>query len=207
LLYRLADSALMKEIVGAAMAKLPTGSDPHPAISKNYIHITRGLRSGSLQYGVKQGFSQFMLTAETAAGEMHTIQVKDLGSHTNEITLKGNRDKVFSLLIHNKLGAGGDHLRISIDKLPLTAGGELKINIKPGIGGVELVSAGQEIKATVTFEYVRRGAELVSKFELNEQNGLRVVPSTFITSNQLKVSRINTLFGNSLSTTLLEAMP
>ena len=123
-----------------------------------------------------------MLTAETAAGETHTIQVKDLGTNTSTITLKGYRDKVFSLEVHNKLGAGKDHLRISIDRVPLSAGGELKINIKPGIGGVELVSAGQEINATMSFEYARRGTELKSKFELKEQNGLRVVPSTFITT-------------------------
>jgi hypothetical protein len=33
------------------------------------------------------------------------------------------------------------------------------------------------------------------------------VPSTFITANQLKVSRINTLFGDSLSSKLVQAMP
>jgi hypothetical protein len=185
-----------KEIL-ASLGKVPTAVDSFPPISKNYIHTTRGLRSGRLQYGLKQGLTQLILTSETAAGEAHTVQVKDLGTHTNAFTLKGYRDKLFSLQVHNKLGAGKDHLRISIDGIPLVAGGEVKINVKPGIGGVELVSAGQEIKATVSFEYVRRGTELNSKFELKEQNGLRVVPSTFITANQLKVSRINTLFGDS----------
>jgi hypothetical protein len=207
LMLHLTDAAVTKEILASALGKVPTAVDPFPAISKNYIHTTRGLRGDRLQYGLKQGLTQLLLTAETAAGETHTIQVKDLGTHTNAITLKGYRDKLFSLQVHNKLGAGKDHLRISIDGIPLVAGGEVKINVKPGIGGVELVSAGQEIKATVSFEYVRRGTELKSKFELKEQNGLRVVPSTFITANQLKVSRINTLFGDSLSSKLVQAMP
>jgi len=114
---------------------------------------------------------------------------------------------VFSLEVHNKLGAGRDHLRMSIASIPLTAGGELQINVKPGIGGLELVSAGQVINSTVSFDYVRRGISLSSKFEVKGQDGLRIVPSTFITSNQLKVSRINTLFGKSLSGTLVKAMP
>ena len=126
--------------------------------------------------------------------------------HNNAITLKGYRDKAVSLQVHNKLGAGKDHLRISIDSIPLTAGGELKINVKPGIGGVELVAAGQVIQSTVSFDYVRRGVALSSKFEVKGQDGLRVVPSTYITGNQLKVSRINMLFGNSLSSTLVKAM-
>jgi hypothetical protein len=207
LIYRLASSPIMKEIVGRSVVPPAAGSDPFPAISRNFIHTTRGVRGGRLHYGLKQGLSQLLLTAETAAGEAHTIQVKDLGSPTNAITIKGIRDQVFSLQVHNKIGVGNDHLRISIDRIPLGAGGELTINVKPGIGGVELVSAGQEIKATVVFEYLRHGAELKSSFELKEQNGLRVVPSTFITGNVLKVSRINTLFGDALSSKLVEAMP
>jgi hypothetical protein len=207
LMLHLMNASVMKDILASSLGKVPTVVDPLPAISKNYIHTTRGLRGGRLQYGIKQGLTQLILTADTAAGDTHTIQVKDLGTHTNAITLKGYRDKVFSLQVHHKLGVGKDHLRMSIDSIPLTAGGELKINVKPGIGGVELVAAGQVIHSTVSFDYVRRGVSLSSRYEVKGQNGLRVVPSTFITGNQLKVSRINTLFGDSLSSTLVKAMP
>lgn len=107
----------------------------------------------------------------------------------------------------SKLGAGRDHLRVSIDRIPLAAGGELEINVKPGIGGIELVAAGQPIHATMSFDYARGGAVLSSRFELEGQDGVRVVPSTFITDNQLKVSRIETLFGNSVASMLVQAMP
>jgi hypothetical protein len=176
-------------------------------VSKNYVHTTRGVRRGELQYGLKQGLTQLMLTADTSAGETRAIEVKDLGTHTNAITVKGYRDKVFSLQVHNQLGAGRDHLRIAMNGIPLAAGGEVQINVKPGIGGVELVSAGQPIRATVTVDYVRRGTRLSSKFNLAGQDGLRVVPFTVITNNELKVSRIDTLFGDSLSSTLLAATP
>jgi hypothetical protein len=207
LMFYLLDTAVVKEILGSALDKAAAPLDAFPPISKNFIHTTRGLRGGTLQYALKRGLTQLMLSADTAAGETHNIQVKDLGTYTNAITIKGYRDKVFNLQVHNKLGAGKDHLRISIDRIPLAAGGELKINIKPGIGGVELVSTGQEIKAAVSFDYFRQGTRLQSKFELKEQGGLRIVPSTFITANQLKVSRINTLFGNALSSKLVQATP
>jgi hypothetical protein len=206
-MFYLLDTAVVKEILGSALDKAAAPLDAFPPISKNFIHTTRGLRGGTLQYALKRGLTQLMLSADTAAGETHNIQVKDLGTYTNAITIKGYRDKVFNLQVHNKLGAGKDHLRISIDRIPLAAGGELKINIKPGIGGVELVSTGQEIKAAVSFDYFRQGTRLQSKFELKEQGGLRIVPSTFITANQLKVSRINTLFGNALSSKLVQATP
>jgi hypothetical protein len=160
-----------------------------------------------LEYGLKQGLTQIKLTSDTAAGETHTIQVKDLGTQTSSISLTGYRDKVFSLEVNNKLGAGNEYLRITIDNIPLSAGGDLKLNIKPGIGGVELVAAGQVINSTVTLDYVRHNLKLTSRFEISGQDGFRFMPSTFITENQLKVSRINTLFGPSLNSSTIQSMP
>ena len=216
LIYRLLSTPIGKEIIGAAMSSSAVTAaaaaaadgaavDQFPAISKNFVHTIRGVRGGRFHYGLKQGLSQMLLTADTLAGEANTIQVKDLGSHTNAITIKGAKDRHFNLVVHHKLGAGRDYLRMTIDRIPLAAGGELTINVKPGIGGVELLSAGQKIETNVAFEYVRQGTELRSTFALKEQHGMRVVPSTFITGNVLKVSRINTLFGDPISSTLVEA--
>lgn len=207
LMLYLTDSDVLKQIFPAMLTKIRTPADSFPALSKNYIHTTHGLRGGRLQYGLKQGLTQLMLTAETIAGETHVIQVKDLGTITNTITLKGYRDKAVNLQVYNKLGAGQDYLRISVENIPLSAGNEVQINIKPGIGGVDLVAPGQLIQATVTFDYVRRRAALSSRFGVEGQDGLRFMPSTFITGNQLKVSRIDKLFGDSLSSALVTAMP
>jgi hypothetical protein len=135
------------------------------------------------------------------------VKVKDLGTHSNAVTLTGYRDKVVSLQVHNKLGVTSDYLKMQVDNIPLAAGGDLQLNIKPGIGGLELVSAGQTIQATVTFEYLRRSDSLNSKFALDGQDGLRILPSTFITDNLLKVSRIASLFGQSLSSSVVLPMP
>ena len=194
---------MMREIITAAIANMPT-TNPFPAVSKNFIHHTRGLRGGRLEYAVKHGLNQFRLVGETASAETHKIEVKDLGTHTNTVTIKGVRDKAFNLEIHNKLGVGEDQLQISISRIPMAAGGELKMNIKPGLGGIELVSAGQEIKGNVSFRYLKGSSEIRSTFAIREEDGVRLVPSTFITANQLKVSRINNLFGDSLASKLIK---
>jgi hypothetical protein len=203
LVHYLASSAAFREILGAAAKTVPTAPKALPEISKNFIHTTRGVRGGRLQYALKQGLTQVEILGETAAGEVHTVKVSDLGTQTNTISIKGNRDKLFRLRVDNKLGAGRDYLHMIVDQVPLTAGGELQINIKPGIGGIELVSAGQQIKAAVTLSYVRRGLELTSTFQVDAKDGVRVVPSTVITANQLKVSRIDALFGDSLESKLI----
>jgi hypothetical protein len=148
-----------------------------------------------------------VVTAPADTGELHVLKVKDLGTHSNAVTLTAYRDKVVSLHVHNKLGVTSDYLRMQVDNIPLAAGGDLLLNIKPGIGGLELVSAGQTIQATVTFDYLRRSDSLSSRFALDGQDGLRILPSTFITDNLLKVSRIANLFGQSLGSTSVLPMP
>jgi hypothetical protein len=203
LMYHLLREGTVQRIIGSAAAKpVPAGS-PKPAVSPNFIHTVRGLRSGELSYGVKQGLTQFLLTADAATGEEHIFQVLDLGNHMRSVTVKGSHDKRFSLVVHNRLGVGNDHLRMSVDGIPLSAAGDLKISIKPGIGGVELVSAGQRINGTVSFEYRRGRDTLNSRFALDEMDGLRIVPSTFITNNRLKVSRITSLFGDAVSSSVV----
>jgi hypothetical protein len=206
LMMHLTDSGVLREIIAAA-GKMTLPVVDYPAISQNFIHHTRVVRGGQFEYALKQGLSQMVVTAKASAGEMHTVAVKDLGSHNNVLTLTGYRDKVFGLQVHNKLGVGNDYLRMEIDNIPLIAGGDLQLNVKPGIGGIELVSAGQVIQSTVTFEYLQRGVRMSSRFALNGQDGLRLVPSTFITDNQLKVSRITNLFGQSVSSDIVQAMP
>jgi hypothetical protein len=203
----LVESDVMKEIFAASRRQEPDPVDRFPAISPNFIHETRVVRGGRFEYALKQGLSQVMVTAEAGNGEQNTVQVKNLGTYNNIITLSGYREKVFNVQVHNKLGVGADYLRMELENIPMAAGGSLELNIKPGIGGVELFSAGQEINATVNFEYFSRGESLNSRYLLREQEGLRVVPSTFITSNQLKVSRIDKIFGDSLSSILLQPMP
>src|SRR5262249_51044849 len=97
LMMHLASASVMKEILASAFGGVAGPANASPDVSGNYVHTTRGLRGGRLQYGLKQGLMQLFLTADTTAGETHTIQVKDLGTHSSAITVKGYRDKVFSL--------------------------------------------------------------------------------------------------------------
>lgn len=206
LMYHLLKEGAVQKIIGhAAVKPVPAGAGK-PAISPNFIHRVRGLRGGELSYGVKRGLTQFMLTAKAETGEEHEFQVRDLGNHMRSVTVKGSRDKRFRLVVHNRLGVGNDHLRMVVDGIPLSAAGDLKINIKPGLGGIELVSAGQRINSTVNFEYRRGRDALNSSFALDAMDGLRIVPSTFITNNRLKVSRITSLFGNALSSSMVAPM-
>ena len=73
------------------------------------------------------------------------------------------------------------------------------------MGGVEVVCAGK-ITARATLELVRKGVRYSGQFALASEQGLRVLPSTFISSQALKVAQINQLFGDSLRTTMVRSV-
>jgi hypothetical protein len=207
LMMHLTEDEVLKAVLANAGQRLTPIPDSYPAISQNFVHNSRVLRGGQFEYALKHGLTQLVITAPAETGEPHTVKVRDLGTHSNVVTLTAYRDKVFSLQVHNKLGVTDNYLRMEVSNIPLSAGGDIQLSVKPGIGGLELVSAGQAIASTVSFDYVFGGDSLSSKFAVTGQDGLRIMPSTFITDNQLKVSRINTIFGQSLGSAIIPAMP
>jgi hypothetical protein len=207
LMMHVVRDAVLADVLAAAGSRRPPVVDSYPAISPNFIHHTQVVRGGQFEYALKQGLSQLLVTARADTGELHVVKVKDLGTHSNAITLTGYRGKMFSLRVHNKLGVTTDYLRMQVENIPLAAGGDLELNVKPGLGGLDLVSSGQAIQATVSFEYVRRGASLSSRYLVDGQDGMRILPSTFITDSQLKVSRIDSLFGQSLGSSTVLPVP
>jgi hypothetical protein len=194
--------ASTSRVSGAALQSLGPLLQPS---CKDFVHTLRGVRRGELRYAFKQGLTEVMISGDSVAGDIHTLRLRDLGSHTNTVKLLSNRDKAMSLVVHSRIGVGRDHVRLRLDALPITAGQEMSLNIKPGLGGVEIVSGGQ-ISARATLELVRKGVRYQGVFELVSEQGLRVLPSTFITHKALKVAQIDRLFGNSIKTMLIQSV-
>lgn len=171
----------------------------------DFVHTLRGVRRGELRYAFKRGLTEVMISGESVPGDIHTLQVHDLGTHTNTVNLKSSRDKAVSLVVHSRIGVGRDHLRLQLDGLAITAGQEMKLNIKPGLGGVEVISAGK-LSARATLELVRGGVRYQGRFDVASEQGLRLLPSTFVTNQALKVAQIDKLFGESIKTTMVPSV-
>ncbi len=175
---------------------------PAPAASvmnNNFIHKIEGVNSGSILYAVKHKQNQFVVNGALAAGDTGTITVTDLGTAAAIVNINSTTAKNVQLVITNKMGASGDYLKLTIDDVPLQPNVEMKINIKPGLGGIEMTAAGVQIIARVTCEASLNKRLMSGVFQLNETGGFKIYPSIFITSNQLKVSGIDGIFGNTLT--------
>jgi hypothetical protein len=173
----------------------------------DFRHEVVGVRAGTLQYTAKHGLTQFRLESTVATGELTQVEVDDLGASTHTVRVKPDRDKEVKLEVTNKLGVGGDRVRIRMERLPVRAGTQLQVNLKPGLGGLEFAAgAGPqnipiEVEAQVGNRVVHR------RFAVPLEGGARVKLSTILSQGSLGVSRIDQLFGPTRGVQVIPGTP
>jgi hypothetical protein len=122
--------------------------------------------------------------------------------------MTSDRTKLVTLELVSKIGVGGnDHLRLTLKGLPIEEGKELALNLKPGLGGLELLTTSLTGTATVSVDALVDGRKIVREFEIPANGGVRLKPSQLLTDDFLNVSRIETLFGPVVATELIRATP
>jgi hypothetical protein len=117
------------------------------------------------------------------------------------------RAKLFNLQITSSLGASKDTLKVTIDGIPVEAGKELELNVKPGLGGLELLTANQTATAAVAIDAVVDGRPMARRFRVPVAGGIRLKPSQVLSDSVLSISRIDHLFGPVVSSQVINATP
>ncbi|MEO8627096.1 MAG: LamG-like jellyroll fold domain-containing protein [Betaproteobacteria bacterium] len=165
-----------------------------------FVHTVRGVRDGQLHYVVKHRLGEIKVGSTLKAGETHNLQVSALGSSKNTVRVESAADKLFSIEVSNKLSAGKDYLRINIENIPVGPGRELNLNLKPGLGGFDVVGSPQAANAVVTVEGMVGAKRIRSQFDVPMAGGIRIKPASILSENVLTFSRIDRIFGRPLST-------
>ncbi len=175
-------------------------------IEKNFIHKMNGLTNGKFEYAVKNKLQEFMFTSTVKTGEPGTINVKDLGTAASVANLTTTRDKTVKLEINNKLGVNGDTLKIIIDKIPAAAGKELMLNTKPGLSGLDIITTAEKVNAIVTIEANLDKKTIKRSFGLEMEGGVRIRPAMALDSPELKISNIDSLFGQATGSRIIKSV-
>ena len=181
----------LKPTAANAFSKLVTSG----AIGKNFKHQLRGLNNGQLVYAVKNKLNEFRLQTGIKQSETSSIETKDIGTSSSVVKMICNENKTVKLEINNKLGVGKDNLKIIIDKIPVAVGKELSLNIKPGLSGLDILTVADKVNATVSIQGTIEGKVYQSNYGVDIEGGIRIRPSTILTNNELKVGKIDNLFG------------
>ncbi|MBL9127452.1 MAG: hypothetical protein JNL97_07395 [Verrucomicrobiales bacterium] len=181
-----------------SMANTRTGRD--------FVHTIRGIRAGDFRYVMKQGFSEVRVEAGLNNNERHTVKGLDLGTSKAVLEVAGTRAKLNKILVETKLGAASDHVRILIENIPSVSGKPISLNVRPGLGGLELVGADPAATGLVTLRAVIDGTPVEKRYQVPIKNGVRIKPSTMLAENRLGVANIANLFGPVVSATTISPM-
>jgi hypothetical protein len=165
------------------------------SIGRNFKHQLRGLNNGQMVYAIKSKLNEFRLQSAIKASETSSIESRDLGTSSSVVKMFCNENKTVKLEINNKLGVGKDNMKIVIDKIPVAVGKELNLNIKPGLSGMDILTVADKVNATVSIETNIGGKIYKSNYGVDIEGGIRIRPSTILTGNELKIGKIDNLFG------------
>jgi hypothetical protein len=188
-----ADPQAMRQLAAAARDLVRRGA--REARPGDFRHTVVGLRRGSFKYAVKHALTEFRLGSTLLAGEQTRVSVEDIGTSTHMVGVRADRNKPVALEVTNKLGVAGDYVRVRLDRIPTQGNAELQLNLKPGLGGIELLTNGQRVEAHVNIESRVSGRLLRRGFNVPLEGGTRLKLSSILSQNLLGVSRIDTLFG------------
>jgi hypothetical protein len=106
--------------------------------------------------------------------------------------------------VSHKLGVAGDHVRVTIDDIVTEAGKGIQLNLRPGLGGLEIVGPSGSSKLPVKVEAVIGGKKMSEKFTVPMDGGARLKLSTVLSKGALGVSRIDKLFGPAKEVRLID---
>ncbi|HYW36195.1 MAG TPA: LamG-like jellyroll fold domain-containing protein [Balneolaceae bacterium] len=164
------------------------------AKGKSIRHQFKGNKKGKLQYAVKSGLNEFHLTAPVSKDEQLKVTLDNLRTPSAVMEFQSPKDKTTNIVITNNLGSKNDRVKMTIDNIGVKARKPLKVNVKPGLGGVEILS-GQKTDANVSVETIIGGKTTKAKYSVSIDGGLRLRPSTINSNRELKTGKIETLFG------------
>ncbi|MBE7385180.1 MAG: hypothetical protein F6J95_027720 [Leptolyngbya sp. SIO1E4] len=170
----------------------------------DFRHQVRGVRNGQFRYAVKQGLNQFLVSSAVAASEQTEVICKDIGTSKNLLQVKPDRDKLVRMEIDQKLGVSRDHIKVKIDQLPGSRDRNLQFNLRPGLGGIDLMPAGDRVDAQVEVEAKINGAITRRRFNVPMEGGTRLKLSTMLSDNVLEVANIDQVFGPSRQVRIIQ---
>ncbi|MFT3980147.1 MAG: hypothetical protein QM687_06720 [Ferruginibacter sp.] len=173
-------------------------------VEKNFIHKMSGLTNGNFQYAIKNKLQEFMFSSSVKRAEAGIVNVKDLGTAASVVNLTTTQDKTVKLEINNKLGVNDDTLKITIDKIPAAAGKELMLNIKPGLSGLDILTTAEKVNARVSIEANMDNKTIKRTFGVEMEGGVRIRPAMALDSPELKVAKIEALFGQTVSSKIIK---
>jgi LGFP repeat len=196
-----ADAALMTELGTTLSTALKTLCNQYSA-ERSVKHELRGIADGNMSYFIRNKLNSIGIQSTVKTNEVNTVELKTMQGGLTGLKITSPVNKTIQLKIGNKFGSGKDFLNITIDNLQLAAGKSLELQIRSGLGNLEVLTAAAKSQASIRIE-VQFGALKFNKlFNVEVDGGLRLNPISALSSKKLRSDKIKDMYGSSLGTQL-----
>ncbi|UZD24234.1 LamG-like jellyroll fold domain-containing protein [Algoriphagus halophytocola] len=174
------------------------------AFSNDFIHKIKGTKNAKFDYAVKNLTGEFKIHSPILRGESETYDVKGLGEASNSVTILSKNHKTYDLEFSQKIGK--ETIQYRMEKVPADTNKDLKIQFKPGNEGIDLISSGGATDARFTTKVFDENQKLKQdkQFILPLDGGLRLRPTTVLSTGDLLTSKIEVIGGSILGSSIIK---
>ena len=131
----------------------------------DFRHAIMGKRTDSLDYAAKHELSEFHLISDLISAERIQIGIDCLGTSVNTVEVKARRDK---------LGVAGYHVQLPVEQHAVSSAAPLQLNLKPGLGGLELINSGARMETGLEVGAVIDRQSIRRSFRLSIEDSIRL---------------------------------
>lgn len=170
-----------------------------------FDHRLRGRRAGKLEYALCTAMTAVKLETQIRQGEIANLNTRDLASSKQSLSIKTRLSKKVDLIYETRLGASKDRVEVEISNMAAAAGKPLEINLRPGIGGVDLVTSSERVNAQIKIKAKISGKTIQRRYTVPIQDGARFHLSKALDDGNLSISHIDRLFGCPASSKILRS--
>lgn len=192
------DTASLAKLNPSIISELKKVADVNS--KRNYIHTVKGNKNGKLKYMIKSGMNFTKIESTINANEVHKLEVSDLGTNFYKVKMNSQRAKNVSLEVQNQLGVNGDYILTKIQNFPVSPANALEVNIKQGIGGIEILNKGPQFNLNVNVISRLNRVSAAKSFSVAVDKGARLMPASVLSDKVLTVTSIDRIFGAGIQT-------
>jgi hypothetical protein len=163
---------------------------------QNFIHKIKGLKDGGkFEYAFKHQLSEIRVKSTIDKREVIDVKMKNVGTNKQIMHINTVKNRTATIIINNKLGIHNDHIQVTLKRVPLQKEKGFEINIKPGLGDIEIITPNISTNIPINVESIIDGKKVTRDFNLPINGGARLNKALLLDQKIVHFSKIDHVFG------------
>ncbi len=172
---------------------------------QNFIHKIKGNKNGGkFEYAFKHQLNEIKIKSSLDDKETIDVKMKNIGTNKQIVQLNTIKNKTAKIIINSKLGVHSDNIQLTLFKVPLQKDQKFELNVKPGLGDIEIITPNINTQIPIKLEALINGKKIVRDFNLQLNTGARLNKAQLLNQKTIHFSKIDRIFGQVLKRNIIK---